>query len=97
MMKKLKLFIDNEWVEPEGGKYFTSYCPATGQPLVELASASESDVDKAVKAARRAFPEWSKMDGDMRADLMVKALKIIIMVFNKYWVVNGITGNHPLF
>jgi len=75
-MKRLKLFIDNEWIEPEGGKYFTSYCPATGEPLAELASASENDVDKAVKAARRAFPEWSKTDGDVRADLMAKALEI---------------------
>lgn len=75
-MKRLKLFIDNEWVEPEGGKYFTSYCPATGEPLAELALASESDVDRAVKAAKRAFPEWSKMDGDARADLMAKVLEI---------------------
>ena len=75
-MKKLKLFIDNEWVEPENKEYFTSYCPATGEPLAELALASENDVDKAVKAAKRAFPEWSKLDGDTRADLMMKALEI---------------------
>lgn len=76
-MKKLKLFIDNEWVEPSDGKYFTSYCPATGEPLAELALASSKDVDKAVKAARKAFPEWSKMDGDKRADLMMKVLEIL--------------------
>ena len=55
-MKKFKLFIGNEWVEPESGKYFTSYCPATGDPLAELASANDKDVDKAVKAAKKAFP-----------------------------------------
>lgn len=75
-MKKLRLFIDNEWVEPSSGKYFTSYCPANGEPLAELALASGEDVDKAVKAARRAFPLWSKMDGDERANLMQKALEI---------------------
>ena len=75
-MKKLELFIDNEWVKPESGKYFTSYCPATGEPLAELALASEADIDKAVMAARRAFPEWSKMDGDARANLMAKAIEI---------------------
>lgn len=75
-MKKLKLFIDNQWVEPSDGKYFTSYCPATGEPLAELALASSEDVDKAVKAARKAFPEWSAMDGDKRAELMMKALDI---------------------
>ncbi|MCL5072991.1 MAG: aldehyde dehydrogenase family protein [Actinobacteria bacterium] len=75
-MKKLKLFINNQWVDPEGGKYFTSYCPATGEPLAELALASAGDVDKAVQAAKKAFPEWSKIDGDRRADLMMKALEI---------------------
>ena len=76
-MKKLKLFIDNEWVEPSDGKYFTSYCPATSEPLAELALASSKDVDKAVIAARKAFPEWSKMDGDKRADLMMKVLDLL--------------------
>lgn len=76
-MKKLKLFIDNEWIEPSDGKYFTSYCPATGEPLAELALASANDVDKAVQAAKRAFPEWSKMDSDQRADLMMKALELL--------------------
>jgi len=76
IVKKLKLYIDNKWVEPGGGKYFTSYCPATGEPLAELASATENDVDKSVNAARKAFPEWSRMDGDERADLMIHAMKI---------------------
>jgi aldehyde dehydrogenase (NAD+) len=76
-MKKLKLFIDNEWVEPSDGKYFTSYCPATGEPIAELAMANDKDVDKAVKAARKAFPSWSKMDGDERANLMQKAIEIL--------------------
>ncbi|MCL5070868.1 MAG: aldehyde dehydrogenase family protein [Actinobacteria bacterium] len=75
-MKKIKLFINNQWIEPEGGKYFISYCPATGEPLAELALASVGDVDKAVQAAKKAFPEWSKMDGDKRADLMMKAMEI---------------------
>ncbi|MHB8280328.1 MAG: aldehyde dehydrogenase family protein [Candidatus Humimicrobiaceae bacterium] len=75
-MKKLKLFIDNEFVEPESGEYFTSYCPATSEPLAELAVASEKDVDKAVQAAKKAFPVWSQMDGDARADFMMKALEI---------------------
>ena len=34
--------------------------------------ANDKDVDKAVKAARKAFPSWSKMDGDERANLMAK-------------------------
>ena len=51
-MKKLKLFINNQWVEPEGGKYFTSFCPATGEPLAELALASAGDVIRLCRQVR---------------------------------------------
>ena len=67
-MKEIKLFIDNNDVLSESGKTFTSYCPATGETLARLASASRADVDKAVEAARAAFPSWSKTSADERGD-----------------------------
>jgi acyl-CoA reductase-like NAD-dependent aldehyde dehydrogenase len=76
-MKKFDLFINNEWVKPSGGKYFTSYCPANGEALAELAFAEKEDVDKAVAAAKKAAPMWAAMDGNDRANLMMKALEIM--------------------
>ncbi len=76
-MKKYKLFINNEWVDAEDNKTFVSTCPATGEELAELALASENDVDKAVKAARAAFPKWAAKSGDERANLMMKAMDIM--------------------
>lgn len=76
-MKKLKLFINNKWVNAEDGKTFLSSCPATGEKLAELPLASAKDVDNAVRSARVAFPKWSAMSGDERANLMMKALEII--------------------
>lgn len=32
-MKKFKLFIDNQWVDAEGGKTFTSINPCTGEVI----------------------------------------------------------------
>lgn len=76
-MEKFKLFINNARVEPVKGKYFKSYCPATGEPLAEIALSTKEDVDNAVKAARNAAPMWSETDGDERAELMMKALAIM--------------------
>ena len=76
-MKKLKLFINNQFLDAENGKTFTSYCPATGEPLAELPLAGKEDVNKAVQAAKGAFLEWSAMSGDERADLMIKAVEIM--------------------
>jgi len=74
---EFKLFINNKWVNSEGKKVFISYSPASGEPLAKLAFASNRDVDKAVAAARAAFKDWSKKDGDYRANLMIKALDIM--------------------
>ena len=56
------LFINGEFVKPVSGKYFSTHNPATGEKLSEVAKADSEDVDKAVKAARKAYDStWSKM------------------------------------
>jgi acyl-CoA reductase-like NAD-dependent aldehyde dehydrogenase len=78
-MEKFKLFINNEWVEPEGKKYFQSFNPSKNEPIAELPLAGKIDVDKAVKAAKKAFDSgiWSDIDPDKRADIMLKAADIM--------------------
>ena len=67
-----QLFINNEWVNAQGGESFGTYHPATGELIAELASAGKNDVDKAVKAARAAFqdPKWRNMDAADRGHLL---------------------------
>ena len=78
-MKSFKLFINNEWIDSFDNKIFQSLNPATNEPIAELASATERDVDKAVVAAKEAFASgiWSELDGDERADYMLKAAMIM--------------------
>jgi aldehyde dehydrogenase (NAD+) len=61
------LFINNCRVEPKSGEYFDTLNPATGQPLAQIAQASQEDVDAAVAAARAAFVSWSQQSGHVRA------------------------------
>ena len=67
-----QLLIDGQWVEPASGKRFASHDPATGKPLAELAFADREDVDRAVKAARKAFDggQWPAMKPSQRAKLL---------------------------
>ena len=61
-LKQYKMFIDGEWVDSESKKTFQSLNPENNEPWVEVPEASEEDVDKAVKAAQKAFEgEWSKL------------------------------------
>ncbi|ORY21001.1 aldehyde dehydrogenase domain-containing protein [Naematelia encephala] len=49
------IFINNEWVEASSSETFSTTNPATGEKSLDFAHASKEDVDKAVKAARKAF------------------------------------------
>lgn len=78
-MQKFKLFIDNEWVDSSDKKTFQSMNPSKNEPIAELSMASEADVDRAVKVARKTFDSgvWSELDGDQRAEYMLKAAQIM--------------------
>jgi len=78
-VKETRLFINNEWVEPAEGKHFDAINPATGEVIVKVAAATAPDVDKAVKAARRALETgpWSKMDAADRGKLLFELADLI--------------------
>ncbi|HEY9871119.1 MAG TPA: aldehyde dehydrogenase family protein, partial [Candidatus Obscuribacterales bacterium] len=69
-----KLLIDGKWVPAESGKTFETYNPANGEVLAKVAEGDKADIDKAVKAARRAFESgpWRKMSASERARLLYK-------------------------
>ena len=67
--RALQFFIDGKWVDPVVTRGFTVINPATEQPAGEISLASAADVDRAVMAARRAFPAWSRSTRSERIDL----------------------------
>lgn len=70
--RKLRMLIGDEWVEADGGATIEIRNPATQETIGLLPEASADDVDRAVKAARRAFPVWSGMNAADRGRLLVK-------------------------
>jgi betaine-aldehyde dehydrogenase len=76
--RRYQLFIDGKWVDAESGKTFETPNPATGVTLAEVAEGDAADIDKAVKAARRAFEgKWSKMNARDRGRLLYKLAQLI--------------------
>src|SRR5947209_13926035 len=67
-----QLLIDGERVAAADGRTFQTVDPATAKPIADVAHAGPEDVDRAVKAARRALEEgpWSKAPAAERARLM---------------------------
>lgn len=77
LQDKYQLYINGEWVDASDGSTIETINPATGEKLAEIADATEEDVDKAVKAARAAFPEWAKTTPAERQAILHKIADII--------------------
>ncbi|MER6991217.1 aldehyde dehydrogenase family protein [Saccharopolyspora hirsuta] len=72
-----RMFVDGEFTDG-GGEPLKSINPATEEVLAEVGSADESDVDTAVRAARRAFEQtWSRMPGTERAKYLFRIARLI--------------------
>jgi aldehyde dehydrogenase (NAD+) len=67
-----KLFIGGKFVDAEEGATIAVLNPHDGSTIAEVAEARAVDVDRAVAAARAAFPAWSRMAAADRGRLLLK-------------------------
>jgi aminomuconate-semialdehyde/2-hydroxymuconate-6-semialdehyde dehydrogenase len=70
-------FINGRFVPPRSGAYFDDLNPATAELIAEIADSDERDVDDAVRAAKAAFPVWSRMPAAERSSLLLKLADLI--------------------
>jgi aldehyde dehydrogenase (NAD+) len=74
-----KMLIDGKWVEAASGKTFETPNPATGAVLAKVAEGDAEDIDRAVKAARRAFDQgdWARMRPTDREHILLRIADLI--------------------
>jgi malonate-semialdehyde dehydrogenase (acetylating)/methylmalonate-semialdehyde dehydrogenase len=58
--REVRNFVGGRWEERDGRETEPVYDPATGKVIAQTPLSSREDVDRAVKAAEAAFPEWSR-------------------------------------
>jgi len=71
-MREARMFIDGEWVSSLSGGTLTVENPAKCKPIATIARGDASDVNRAVGAAARAFPAWSKVAPRDRGRLLLR-------------------------
>ena len=71
------LIIGDRREEAGSGMMIAHIYPATGSVTRELTLAGPADVDRAVAAARAAFPAWRALPGDKRRDLMLRLAALL--------------------
>ena len=73
-MQRYQMYVDGEYADPVSGKWFNSYNPYTGEPWAQIAQGNAEDVDRAVRAAHKAFTEglWPQLTASERGLLLHK-------------------------
>ncbi|HZM12251.1 MAG TPA: aldehyde dehydrogenase family protein [Candidatus Limnocylindrales bacterium] len=93
-----KMFIDGKWVEAASGKTFPTYNPATGEVLAQIAEGDREDIDRAVKAARKAFESgpWPEMTASQRGRLIWKLGDLIEEHLEEFAQLESLDNGKPL-
>jgi len=75
-----QLFINGQWCDAASGKTFETPNPATGETLARVAEGGAEDIDRAVRAARRAFEDgpWGRMTPSERGRIIWRIGDLIL-------------------
>src|SRR5687767_5003570 len=90
------LFIDGEFVDGTG-ESFKTVNPATEEVLTEVSAGSAADVDRAVKAARRAFTRvWGPMRPADRGKYLFRIARILQERAREFAVLESLDNGKPI-
>ncbi len=84
MLELGKFYIDGAWVEPAEASWMDLVDPATEEAYGRLALGSAADVDRAVAAARRAFPAYAATPVEERVALLRRILDIYTRRYGEF-------------
>jgi aldehyde dehydrogenase (NAD+) len=87
-------FINGKWTKP--GKTFASDNPSTGKKLADITDGTAGDVDKAVKAARAAFPGWSALSGYERGKHLYAIARLVQKHSRLFSVLESMDNGKPI-
>src|SRR6478609_4649576 len=91
------LFIDGEFADPASGASFKTVSPSTEEVLAEVAEADAVDVDRAVRAARRAYDRvWSQMSGAERGKYLFRIARIMQERSRELAVLESLDNGKPI-
>jgi aldehyde dehydrogenase (NAD+) len=97
-IRQTQCFIGGNWAPAASGKTFDTINPATEEIIAEVADGDREDVDRAAKAARKAFESgpWAKMDARDRGRLINKLADLIEDEFDELAALETLDNGKPI-
>ena len=96
MALQTKLFIDGEFVNAEDGSTISVLNPHDNSEITQVAMAQVADIDRAVAAAKRAFPAWRDMQAAERGRLLLKLADLVEDNAEELAQIESIDTGHPI-
>ncbi len=91
-----QLFIDGRFVDAESGETQPTLNPHDNSVIAPIAMAGPADVDKAVAAATRAYPAWSRMPAADRGRILLRLADLIEANAEDLARLESLDTGHPL-
>lgn len=97
-IRHTQCFIDGRWQDAASGKTFGTIDPATEETIAEVAEGDVADVDRAAKAARKAFDSgpWSRMDARDRGKLIYRLADLIEEEIDELAALESLDNGKPV-
>jgi hypothetical protein len=97
-VRQTKMLIEGKWVNSVSGRTFETINPANGETIAHVAEGEAPDIDRAVKAARRAFDRglWRKMNARERGRLLYKLADLIEKNFDELAALETLDNGKPI-
>ncbi|MCB0336526.1 MAG: aldehyde dehydrogenase family protein, partial [Bdellovibrionales bacterium] len=90
-------FINGSFAKGKKTKYFKSLNPATNQVLTQVALGTETDIDDAVQAARKAYTKyWSKCSGSERGKYLFRIARLLQERAREFAILESLDGGKPI-
>ena len=98
MSRRLRMLIDGKWVDAASGKTFATVDPSTEEPLAQVPAGDKEDIDRAVRAARRAFENgpWRRMTASERGRALWKLADLIDARSEEFAQLETLDNGKPL-
>ena len=93
----LENFIDGNFIGPLSGQFIDNTNPATGEVYGQIPDSNEKDINVAVKAAKKAFAEWSTLPAEKRFIILNKIAELIDENIDELSIAETVDNGKPLW
>lgn len=77
-LDNVALYINGEWVSSVAGGHFEVYNPNTQELVAKVPKGGTEETRKAIEAAKEAFPKWSKLTAEQRANYIFRLRDLLL-------------------